>query len=80
MAYRALTAGEFIYISALVAEKKAAEELEVPFLAAIPLDPEVRVLGDRGVPFVDRATRAEGSFKKIVDLLLERVHEVEKAN
>lgn len=53
--------------------KKAAEELEVPFLGAIPLDPEVSVLGDRGVPFVDRATRAERGFKKIVDRLLERV-------
>jgi Mrp family chromosome partitioning ATPase len=72
--------GEFIDIFSTGGGKKAAEELKVPFLGAIPLDPEVRVLGDRGVPFVDRATRAEGSFKKIVDLLLERVHEVEKAN
>jgi len=72
--------GEFIDIFSTGGGKKAAEELEVPFLGAIPLDPEVRVLGDRGVPFVDRATSAEGSFKEIVDRLQERVQEVEKAN
>jgi septum formation inhibitor-activating ATPase MinD len=72
--------GEVIDIFSTGGGKKAAEELEVPFLGAIPLDPEVSVLGDRGVPFVDKATRAEESFKKIVDRLLERVQEVEKAN
>ncbi|MGD0952573.1 MAG: Mrp/NBP35 family ATP-binding protein [Methanotrichaceae archaeon] len=72
--------GEVIDIFSTGGGKKAAEELEVPFLGAIPLDPEVSALGDRGVPFVDRATRAEDSFKKIVDRLLERVQEVEKAN
>lgn len=68
--------GGAIDIFSIGGGKKAAEELDVPFLGAIPLDPEVSVLGDRGTPFVDRATRAEGSFKKIVDRLLERVQEV----
>lgn len=71
--------GEAIDIFSTGGGKKTAEELEVPFLGAIPLDPEVSVLGDRGVPFVNRATRAEDSFKKIVDRLLERVQEVEKS-
>ena len=57
--------------------KEGIRKIEVPFLGAIPFDPEVRVLGDSEF-FLDRATRAEGSFKKIVDLLLERIHEVEK--
>lgn len=68
--------GEFIEVFSTDGGKKAAEELAVPFLGAIPLDPEVSVLGDRGLPFVDRATRAEKSFNRIVDLLLERIQEL----
>ena len=32
--------------------RKAAEELKVPFLGAVPLDPQVVVQGDAGKPFV----------------------------
>lgn len=32
--------------------KKAAEELHVPFLGSIPIDPEMRKAGDEGHPFI----------------------------
>lgn len=34
--------------------KKAAEDLNVPYLGSIPLDPEMRKAGDEGRPFVVR--------------------------
>ena len=32
--------------------RKAAEELKVPFLGAVPIDPQVVIQGDSGQPFV----------------------------
>jgi ATP-binding protein involved in chromosome partitioning len=34
--------------------RKAAEELEVPFLGSIPMDPEMRKAGDEGRPYIIR--------------------------
>jgi ATP-binding protein involved in chromosome partitioning len=34
--------------------RKAAEELEVPFLGSIPVDPEMRKAGDEGRPYIIR--------------------------
>jgi ATP-binding protein involved in chromosome partitioning len=48
-----------------------AEEMNVPFLGAIPMDPEVCALGDRGLTFVQSGTNAGGSFNEIVEKLLE---------
>ena len=50
---------------------RMAEEMNVPFLGAIPIDPGVCALGDRGQTFVESGTRAGGSFNKIVERLLE---------
>jgi ATP-binding protein involved in chromosome partitioning len=49
--------------------KRAAEEMGVPFLGSIPLDPEVITGGDAGKPFVTDgdSSRAAASFAHIVD-------------
>jgi Mrp family chromosome partitioning ATPase len=69
---------EIINIFSTGGGKKAAEELKVQFLGAIPLDPEVCSLGDSGIPFVDMSTRAQDSFEKIVDNLLESIRNAQK--
>jgi Mrp family chromosome partitioning ATPase len=47
--------------------RKAAEDLKVPFLGAVPLDPQVVVQGDAGKPFVTAfpKTKAAKAFTEI---------------
>ncbi len=47
--------------------RKAAEDLKVPFLGAVPLDPQVVVQGDAGKPFVTAfpETTAAAAFAEI---------------
>ncbi len=49
--------------------EKAAEELNVPFLGRIPLDPRIVTTGDDGTPFVKEFKDSEGSkaFAGIVE-------------
>jgi len=63
--------GESISIFGSGGGEKMAEEMDVPFLGAIPMDPTVCALGDRGETFVQSGTVASGSFNKIVERLLE---------
>jgi hypothetical protein len=65
--------GEILEIFKTGGGKRAAEELGVPFLGAIPLDPEVAPLGDDGVAFVEKETAAKESFEKVVDRVLEEL-------
>jgi len=51
--------------------ERMAKEMNVPFLGAIPIDPSVCALGDRGRTFVESETLAGRSFNKIVERLLE---------
>jgi Mrp family chromosome partitioning ATPase len=53
--------------------EKAAQELGVPFLGGIPLDPRIVTLGDEGKSFLDAYPDSEASqaFKKIVDKIIE---------
>jgi septum formation inhibitor-activating ATPase MinD len=37
--------------------REIAEELDVPFLGGIPIDPEICVDSDDGKPFIDEASR-----------------------
>jgi ATP-binding protein involved in chromosome partitioning len=56
--------------------KKAAEDLGVPYLGAIPLDPEMVKAGDEGRPFI--LQHAESPTRKAVDAVMENlVHQVE---
>ena len=63
--------GESISIFGAGGGKRMAEEMDVSFLGAIPIDPSVCALGDRGQSFVQSETNAGGSFNKIVERLLE---------
>ncbi|MDK2975350.1 MAG: ATP-binding protein involved in chromosome partitioning [Methanofollis sp.] len=51
--------------------KKAAEELDVPYLGAIPIDPEMRKAGDEGRPFITRHT--ESASWKAIDAVMENL-------
>jgi ATP-binding protein involved in chromosome partitioning len=49
--------------------KKAAEDLGVPFLGAIPLDPEMVKAGDEGWPYINRHT--DSPTWRAVDAIME---------
>ncbi|MFW6128662.1 MAG: P-loop NTPase [Candidatus Aminicenantaceae bacterium] len=53
--------------------KKAAEEMGVPFLGKIPIDPDIVQLGDKGKSFVVAKPESEASkaFREIVDKIIE---------
>ncbi len=55
--------------------RKIAEELKVPFLGSIPLDPRISQCSDSGVPFIveDPDSEATKSFNEIVDKIIEKV-------
>lgn len=55
--------------------EKAAEELGVPFLGRIPIDPEIVDSGDSGKPFVRhmRDSRAFSAFSEFTDLFLKTI-------
>jgi ATP-binding protein involved in chromosome partitioning len=56
--------------------KKAAEDLGVPYLGSIPLDPEMVTAGDEGRPFI--LQKADSPTRKAVDAVMENlVHQVE---
>jgi len=57
--------------------KRIAEELGVPFLGSIPLDPDMRKAGDEGRPFVIRS-RDSPTWKKVDAVMEELVRVVEK--
>jgi hypothetical protein len=48
-----------------------AEEMDVPYLGNIPIDPQVCSLGDSGQTFAGCKTQAGESFGRIVERLLE---------
>jgi hypothetical protein len=52
--------------------KKVAEELNVPFLGAIPLDIEMRKAGDEGRPFIIRRSGDSPTWKS-VDRVMEEL-------
>lgn len=68
--------GEIINIFSSGGGKKAAEEMEVPFLGAVPIDSEICALGDRGATFVERESPAAACFCEIVEKLLNTIEEI----
>jgi Mrp family chromosome partitioning ATPase len=62
--------GESISIFGAGGGQRMSEEMNVPFLGAIPIDPKVCALGDHGQSFVQSGTDAGSSFNKIVEKLL----------
>ena len=65
--------GEKIEVFKTGGGEKAAKELDVPFLGAIPLDTEVARLGDMGQTFAKNETLAAKAFDKIVGAILVRL-------
>lgn len=53
--------------------KKAAKQLNIPFLGAIPIIPEIVPLADEGKPFVSPKTKGFEVFKPIVDNVLKEI-------
>ncbi|MHC1593102.1 MAG: Mrp/NBP35 family ATP-binding protein [Methermicoccaceae archaeon] len=52
--------------------KKMAEELGIPFLGSIPLDPEIASSGDKGIPFVVEANSSSAkTFEDIASKVVE---------
>ena len=69
--------GETIDLFSRGGGKKAAEDLSVPYLGAIPLDPEMVKAGDEGRPYI--LQHAESPTRKAVDAVMENlVQQVEQ--
>ncbi len=51
--------------------KKAAEDLQVPFLGAIPLDPEIVISSDKGKPYVLDNPNSQAA--KVLEFIIEEV-------
>jgi len=68
--------GEIVNLFSAGGGKKAAEDLHVPFLGAIPLDPEMVKAGDEGRPYILR--HADSPTWRAVDSVMEHlVREIE---
>ena len=65
--------GEKIEVFKTGGGEKAAKELDVPFLGAIPLDTEIGRLGDMGQTFAKNGTLAAKAFDMIVGAILVRL-------
>jgi Mrp family chromosome partitioning ATPase len=57
--------------------EKAAEELEIPFLGRVPIEPAVVETGDKGIPVIMSfpESRSAKAFSQIVDKLLKATGE-----
>ncbi|MBN2358256.1 MAG: Mrp/NBP35 family ATP-binding protein [Deltaproteobacteria bacterium] len=66
--------GEVVRIFGGDGGRAMAEEMGVPFLGAIPIEPEVVVSGDSGAPVVQSKPQSEAAqvFGRIAGMLLER--------
>lgn len=75
MSYFVSPQGERLDIFGHGGGKALAEELEVPFLGEVPLETDVRVGGDRGVPIVEKnpESKASEAFLEIAKKLAAQV-------
>jgi len=51
--------------------KRMAEDLEVPFLGTIPIDPEFVSNSDAGKAFID--AKADGACTKMINQIIEKL-------
>jgi len=67
--------GETTNIFSAGGGESLAEDYGVPFLGRIPLDPNIRIAGDEGTPFVhaNAASRATVAFAAIVESIIEKI-------
>ncbi|MCG8653688.1 MAG: Mrp/NBP35 family ATP-binding protein, partial [Pirellulales bacterium] len=57
--------------------RRMAEKFEVPFLGEIPIDPQIRIGGDGGVPIVEShpESTAAKAFSEIADSILSSIED-----
>jgi len=67
--------GERIDVFKTGGGERAAKELGVPFLGAIPLDVAIGRLSDLGQAFAGGKSPAAKAFQRIVDAVLQKLHE-----
>ncbi|MHA1124778.1 MAG: Mrp/NBP35 family ATP-binding protein [Candidatus Heimdallarchaeota archaeon] len=53
--------------------KKAAEELHLPFLGAIPLDPGIVPLADAGKPIISSNLKSTAAFEVVIENILKEI-------
>ncbi len=75
MSYLEQPAGEAIDIFGRGGGKKMAEQFGVPFLGEIPIDPEIRIGGDSGMPIVESnpESTAAKAFNSIAENILNTI-------
>ncbi len=71
--------GEEIDLFKVGGGEKAAEELNIPFLGRIPIEPSVVEAGDKGTPVVmsHPGSKSAEAFSRVVDKLLEELGETQ---
>jgi Mrp family chromosome partitioning ATPase len=67
--------GEKLYVFSKDGGKNAAQELGLPFLGAIPLDPQIVPLADKGKTVVSAKGEVIKAFEKVVDNILQEIKE-----
>ncbi|MHA1299923.1 MAG: Mrp/NBP35 family ATP-binding protein [Candidatus Helarchaeota archaeon] len=69
--------GEKIYLFGKGGGEKAAKDLNVPYLGAIPIDPQIREDEDKGEPFIVK--HADSEAAKAFDAVVKKIKEALKA-
>jgi ATP-binding protein involved in chromosome partitioning len=67
--------GKSIAIFSTGGGARMAEEMEVPFLGSIPMDPDISSMGDVGVTFAGNSSPAGRCFQDIVERLLKSIQQ-----
>ncbi len=67
--------GKKIYLFKEGGGEKAAQELEVPFLGKVPIEPKLVEDGDAGIPFLEKEKESESAkaFMEIVERVIQQV-------
>lgn len=65
--------GEEINIFSKDGGKNAAKELNIPFLGAIPIDPEIVPLADAGKTVVNAKTQASSAFEIVIENIIKEI-------
>jgi ATP-binding protein involved in chromosome partitioning len=65
--------GKTINIFSVGGGRQMSEEMDVPFLGAIPMDPNVSSMGDAGVTFAGNSSPVGTCFQEIVEQLLKAI-------
>ncbi|MHA1377931.1 MAG: Mrp/NBP35 family ATP-binding protein [Candidatus Helarchaeota archaeon] len=69
--------GEVIYLFGKGGGEKAAKDLNVPYLGAIPIDPKIREEEDKGEPYIVK--HADSEAAKAFDAVVKKIKEILKA-